>query len=67
MNAIFPLSYFKAVIVLVTLSQNLRATEFCTVELDSAVDLEVSVWRLWLFVLSHFCLAHHLALFYPSS
>ena len=64
MNATFPLTYFKAVTVLVTLSQNLRATEFCAVELDSAADLEVcEVWRLWLFALSHFCLARHLVLF----
>ena len=63
MNATFPLTYSKAVTVLVTLFQNLRATEFCTFELDSAADLEVSVWRLWLFVLSHFCLARRLALF----
>ena len=34
--------------------QNLGAAEFCTVELDSAADLEVLVSPLWLLALSHF-------------
>ena len=48
---------------LVTMYQNLGAAEFYAVELDSASELVVSVSRLWLLTLSHFCRARYLALF----
>ena len=41
--------------------QNLDDAEFCAVELDSTAELELSVSRLWLLALLHFCRAPHLA------
>ena len=53
MNNTFPQAYSIGVTVLLTMYQHLRVAEFCTVELDSAAKLEVSVSRLWLLALSH--------------
>ena len=37
------------------------AAQFCAAEVIGEADLEVSVSRLWLLALSHFCRAGHLA------
>ena len=42
--------------------QNPGGAKFYAVELGGAAELEVSVSRLWLLALSHFCRARHLAL-----
>ena len=46
---------------LLYMHQKQGAAQFCAAEVIGEAELEVSVSRLWLLALSHFCRAGHLA------